>query len=54
MYAGHWVSVAFGAADGVVEKEDTLGTGDVFKKKGFHFGVVVLFDRGVICERLLG
>ena len=50
VHPGHWVSVAGGAADGVVEEEDALGAGKVFEEKGFDFGVVVLLDGCVFGE----
>ena len=42
-----------GAANGVVEKENARGVGDVREEKSFDFQVVVLLDEGVEEEVVL-
>ena len=50
VHPSYWVSVAGGAADGVVEEEDALGAGNVLEEEGFDFGIVVLLDGCIVGE----
>lgn len=47
---GAALGVGAGAADGVVEDEDSVGAGDVVEEDFLHFGVVVGFDVVVVHE----
>ena len=55
VHAGDWGAVGIGvcAADGVVEEEDTLGTGDMLEDEPFDFGIVDLLDVVVVGEVVL-